>query len=100
MRAGWLIGGCLFLLATEPHAEPILKRGLPLLSSANLDINSFDVRAFDPIGMLPAQQHRKETSAKLEGVPSAELRLQEALAVPSDGFFSDGWSRNGFNSQP
>jgi len=94
---------------------PDLPHHLPPVSSIPLRPDSFDVRAFDPLGM-PEQKDPTIAAAPTEkDAPPAPASQQSGRqganlaalgeggkAAPRSagtGLFSDGWSRDGFGSQ-
>lgn len=85
------------MVARAQMPEP---RRLPPLGSITLSADSFDVRAFDPLGTGD-----RTASASLTpplAAPEATLPLREVHAEamgPAAGLFSDGWSRDGFGAR-
>ena len=95
---------------------PEVPRQLPPVTSIPLSSDSFDVRAFDPLGLpssaaptvaamapkdgkaQPAAGTGSHQEASLAPLPSAPGGSSTAMRGPGKGMFSDGWSRNGFGS--
>jgi len=101
MRGGILAGGIVLgLLGAGAQAQMPEPRRLPPLSSITLSADSFDVRAFDPLGMGNRQAPSLAASAPAapeNGTPLREARAE--IPGPASGLFSDGWSRDGFGAR-
>lgn len=117
MRAARL---ALALAATGMMALPALAqpRQLPVLDTSRFHAGTFDVRAFDPLGM-PEQRalmlaEGKEAvapsapAAGMANLPQASAEATRLVAGSSPGrdgralsgsLFSEGWSRDGFGTQ-
>lgn len=94
---------------------PEVPRQLPPVASIPLRPDSFDVRAFDPLGMpspgappvaamaptngetQPAGRGSHQ-EASLTALPDAPAGRGAATRAPGGGMFSNGWSRDGFGS--
>lgn len=113
MRAA---GQAIFLAATLAMTVPAMAqpRQVPALDTSRLHVGTFDVRAFDPLGM--PERDTARLAGKQEAAPAGgrheTLSAAMALAVPqtaqpaqaptlaaSGSLFSDGWSRNGFGGR-
>lgn len=113
MRAA---GQAILLAVTLAMAAPALAqpRQVPALDTGGLHAGTFDVRAFDPLGM-PAG---KAASVPSENGSSSQDRVAAISSVPvaatmppvappqqtptlaaSGSLFSDGWSRDGFGGR-
>ncbi|MFC4167966.1 hypothetical protein [Teichococcus aestuarii] len=89
-------------------------RQVPALDTSGLHVGTFDVRAFDPLGMpergathlterqetAPAGRTREALSAATaSAVPQGAQPVQASTLAASGSLFSDGWSRNGFGGR-
>lgn len=113
MRAA---GQTILLAVTLAMAPPVLAqpRQVPALDTGGLHAGTFDVRAFDPLGMsagkaasLPSENgsSRQDRVAGISSAPvaatlphAAPLQQTPTLAA-SGSLFSDGWSRDGFGGR-
>ncbi|PHK93687.1 hypothetical protein CR162_17005 [Pseudoroseomonas rhizosphaerae] len=102
----------LMAMAGPTLAQP---RQLPVLDTREFDAGTFDVRAFDPLGMperrafllaeggenrasdLPPPQDY--AAAQTGQAPLSAASGGAARMAPERGLFTDGWSRNGFGTQ-
>lgn len=110
MRAA---GQAIFLAATLAMTAPAMAqpRQVPALDTSGLHVGTFDVRAFDPLGM--PERSAAHLAGKQEAAPAGRVRetLSAAMAsaapqaaqaptlAASGSLFSDGWSRNGFGGR-
>ncbi|MDJ0390365.1 hypothetical protein QMO56_19820 [Roseomonas sp. E05] len=96
--------------ATGAWAQgPEVPHQLPPVASIPLRPDSFDVRAFDPLGMPasrspavavapPVAGKGSHQEASLVALPDASAGEASAVRGQGSRLFSDGWSRNGFGS--
>lgn len=96
--------------AREAWAQgPQVPHQLPPVASIPLRPNSFDVRAFDPLGLsvasapavaatAPATGRESHQEASLSPLPGPVATAEGTPRSQGSRLFSDGWSRNGFGS--
>lgn len=107
LAAGLAALAAILALTTPAMAQP---RQIPALDASGLHPGTFDVRAFDPLGMpgrTPPLLAENQTTkpGDIAAIASGTALPREAQAAPaaalvaSGGLFSDGWSRDGFGGR-